>query len=246
VQFWEKLHRWALSQAARVIVLGEDTRERIIAKGIDASRVVVVRDGAQIPETAQDRDHPVVREIRTGYPFVVLHAGNLGFYGAWETVVSAAQMVNGDGIGFVFVGDGALRRQVESSANACKAVRFLPFRPPDEVPHVLAAADLHLLTIRPGLEGIVVPSKLYPILAAGRPVLVLAPENCDAARLVRRTGCGVVANPEDPGSLLTLVRELSRDPERVGRMGARAAAVAREFSFQNELARFVEVLEAAT
>jgi glycosyltransferase involved in cell wall biosynthesis len=243
VRFWEKLHRWALSRAVRVIVLGEDTRERIITKGIDASRVVVVRDGAQIPAAIPDRDHPVVREIRTGYPFVVLHAGNLGFYGAWETVVSAAQMVNGDGIGFVFVGDGALRPQVEASAGGCKAIRFLPFRPPDQVPHVLAAADLHLLTIRRGLEGVVVPSKLYPILAAGRPVLVLAPEGCDAARLVRRNGCGVVANPDDPTSLGALVRELSQDPGRVAQMGACAAAIASEFSLQRVLGRFVEVME---
>lgn len=243
VRFWEKLHRWALSRAARVIVLGEDARERIIAKGIDAAKVVVVRDGTRMTEAIPDRDHPVAREIRGEYPFVILHAGNLGFYGAWETVVKAAQMLNGDGIGFVFVGDGAMRPQIEASVNGCEAIRFVPFRPPDQVPHVLAAADLHLVTIRRGLEGVVVPSKLYPILAAGRPVLVLAPEECDAARVVRRHGCGVVANPDDPASLITLVRELARDPGRIAQMGARAAAIASEFSLQMELGRFVEVME---
>jgi len=243
VRFWEKLHRRALSRAARVIVLGEDTRERIISKGIDAGKVVVVRDGARFPAPTAHRDHPVVREIRNGYPFVVLHAGNLGFYGAWETVVKAAQMLNGDGIGFVFIGDGAKRPQIEASVHGCKAFRFVPFRPPDQVPHVLAAADLHLLTIRPGLEGVVVPSKLYPILAAGRPVLVLAPASCDAARLVRRHGCGVVADPDDPVSLAALVRELSRDPGRIAQMGARAAAIADEFALQRQMGRFVEVME---
>jgi colanic acid biosynthesis glycosyl transferase WcaI len=245
VRLWERLHRWALSRALRVIVLGEDTRERIIAKGIDADKIVVVRDGARIAAAIVDRDHPVVREIRGEYPFVVLHAGNLGFYGAWETVVKAAQMINGDGIGFVFLGDGAMRPQVEASANGCKAIRFAPFRPPDQVAHVLASADLHLLTIRRGLEGVVVPSKLYPILAAGRPVLVVAPENCDAARLVRDKGCGVVANPDDPVSLVMLLRELAQDPGRVAQMGARAATVAREFSLQKELGRFVAVMESA-
>jgi colanic acid biosynthesis glycosyl transferase WcaI len=243
VRFWEKLHRWALSRAARVIVLGEDVRERIIAKGIDAAKVVVVRDGTRMTEAIPDRDHPVAREIRGEYSFVILHAGNLGFYGAWETVVKAAQMLNGDGIGFVFIGDGAMRPQIEASVNGCKAIRFVPFRPPDQVPHVLAAADLHLVTIRRGLEGVVVPSKLYPILGAGRPVLVLAAEECDAARVVRRHGCGVVANPDDPASLIALVRELARDPGRIAQMGARAAAIASEFSLQKELGRFVEVME---
>jgi len=245
VQIWEKLHRWALARAVRVIVLGEDTRERIIGKGIAPGRVVVVRDGAQMPQTMPNPDHPVAREVRSGYPFVVLHAGNLGFYGAWETVVKAARMVSGDGVGFVFVGDGAMRSRIETSANGCRAIRFLPFRPPDQVPYVLAAGDLHLVTIRRGLEGVVVPSKLYPILAAGRPVLALAPEESDVARVIRRSGCGVVANPDDPGSLVAAVQTLAHDPERVARMSACAMAIAPEFSLPSELQRFVETMEEA-
>jgi glycosyltransferase involved in cell wall biosynthesis len=243
LQAWEKLHRWALARAACVIVLGEDTRERIIAKGIDPKRVVVVRDGARMPQAIPDRDHAVTLEVRSGYPFVLLHAGNLGFYGAWETVVRAARMLNGDGAGIVFVGDGAMRAQIEASANGCEAIRFLPFRPSDQVPYVLAAGDLHLITIRRGLEGVVVPSKLYPILAAGRPVLALAPEESDVARVIRRSGCGVVANPDDPVSLAAILRELARDPERVARMSIRAAAIAPEFSLQKELQRFLETME---
>jgi glycosyltransferase involved in cell wall biosynthesis len=243
VQIWEKLHRWALARAARVIVLGEDTRERVIAKGVDPERVIVVRDGAPMPQAIPDRDHPVTHEVRSGYPFVVLHAGNLGFCGAWETVVKAARMLNGDRVGFVFVGDGAMRSQIEASADACKAIRFLPFRPPDQVSQVLAAGDLHLVTIRRGLEGVVVPSKLYPILAAGRPVLALAPEESDVARVIRRGGCGIVANPDDPASLASMVQELARDSEGVARMSARAAAVAPEFSREKELGRFVATIE---
>jgi glycosyltransferase involved in cell wall biosynthesis len=244
VQVWEKLHRWALARAVCVIVLGDDTRERIIAKGIDPGRVVVVRDGARMPQAIPDRDHPVTLEVRSGYPFVVLHAGNLGFYGAWDTVLKAARMLEGNGVGFVFVGDGAMRSEIEASTNGCKAVRFLPFRPPDQVPYVLAAGDLHLVTIRRGLEGVVVPSKLYPILAAGRPVLGLAPEDSDVARVIRRSGCGIVANPEDPASLAARVEELAANPALVATMSARARAIAPEFSRERELRRFVETVEA--
>ena len=66
------------------------------------------------PVAAQD--HPVTQEIRGGFPFVVLHAGNLGFYGAWETVIKAAEMLDHEEVGFVFVGEGALRAQVEAAA----------------------------------------------------------------------------------------------------------------------------------
>jgi colanic acid biosynthesis glycosyl transferase WcaI len=176
---------------------------------------------------------------------VVLHAGNIGFYGAWETVAKAARMLNGDGAGFVFVGDGARRSQVEEAARGCDAIRFLPFRPADQVPYVLAAADLHLITIRRGLEGVVVPSKLYPILAAGRPVLALVPEASDVARVVRRSGCGVVVNPDDPASVAAAVHELARDPARLAKMSGRAAAIAPSFALDKELRRFVTAIEGA-
>jgi colanic acid biosynthesis glycosyl transferase WcaI len=240
---WERLHRWALRRADRVIVLGEDTAERIRAKGIHPASIVVVRDGVQIPSGSPPVNHSVGCEVRSGFPFVVLHAGNLGYYGAWDTIVKAALSLDGEGIGFVFVGDGAMKPQIEASASGCKAIRFLSFRPANEVPYVLAAGDLHLLTIRRGLEGVVVPSKLYPILAAGRPVLALAPEECDAARIIRRSGCGVVADPDDPTSVVSLVRELAQHPERVAAMGVQARAIAMEFSLERELQRFVHVVE---
>ena len=112
---WESLHRRALKQAARVIVLGDDMRERILAKGVAAERVVVVRDGTTpsvlprlrlqplpLPASASmpDRGDPVVQEIRHGFPFVVLHAGNLGFYGAWETLLAAAKILRNENAGF--------------------------------------------------------------------------------------------------------------------------------------------------
>ena len=240
---WEKLHRRALRRAARVIVLGEDMRDRIIAKGVDPARVVIVRDGAAIPESVPTRDDPVAQEIRCGFPFVVLHAGNLGFYGAWETLIRAARLLENDGVGFVFVGEGAARPQIEASAGGSPVVRFLPFRPPQQVPCVLAAGDLHVVTVRRGLEGVVVPSKLYGILAAGRPVLAVAPEGSDVVRIVRRAGCGVAADPDDPAAVAEAVRALCRDPERVADMGKRAREIAPSYDRVRQLQLFLQVIE---
>src|SRR5260370_13845941 len=116
---WEKLHRWALRRATRVIVLGEDMRARIIAKGVQPSRVLIVRDGTETlpPKTPlPDPDPEVVRAIRGSFSFVLLHAGNLGFYGAWNTLVTAARNLASAGVGLVFVGDGAQRSQIEAAA----------------------------------------------------------------------------------------------------------------------------------
>jgi len=245
VRTWEKLHCRALREAKRVIVLGDDMGERIRTKGVNQERIAVVRDGAALPGEVPSSDHPAAQEIRSGYRFVVLHAGNLGFYGAWETLVQAAKLLENDGIGLVFVGEGAEKARVKAAADGCPAIRFLPFRPPGEVPYVLAAGDVHVITVRRELAGVVVPSKLYPILAAGRPVLVVAPESCDAARIARRTGSGIVADPDDPAAVAAAIQELAKDGGRLEAMRERARSSAREFERSKQLDLFVKAVEEA-
>jgi len=245
VERWEKMHRRALKQAARVIVLGDDMRDRILAKGVAPDRVVVVRDGTSFPASMPAQDDPVVREIRGGFPFVVLHAGNLGFYGAWGTLLKAAEILSNENVGFVFIGDGANRVALEAAAASSPNVRFLPFRPVEQVPHVMMAGDVHIVTVRRGLEGVVVPSKLYSILAAGRPVLAVAAPESDAARIVVESGCGLAADPDDPAALAAAIRELRRDPARLIEMGRLARETAQKYARVNELQRFVVVMEEA-
>src|SRR5439155_7695104 len=101
-RIWEAMHRWALRRATRIVVLGEDMRARIVSKGVNAARVAVVRDGAEIravgaPEAEIDPE--ITRAIRGAFKFVLLHAGNLGFYGAWGTLIAAAGELADDGVG---------------------------------------------------------------------------------------------------------------------------------------------------
>ena len=241
---WESLHRRALKQAARVIVLGDDMRDRILAKGVATERVVVVRDGATpAPAEMPGRSDPVVQEIRHGFPFVVLHAGNLGFYGAWDTLLATAKILSNENTGFVFIGDGANRAALESSARDLPNVKFAPFRPAEQVAHVMMAGDLHIITVKRGLEGVVVPSKLYSTLAAGRPILVVAPPESDAARIVVESGCGVAADPDDPVAVAAAICELRAQPLRLAEMGRRARETAAKYARVNELERFVAIIE---
>lgn len=245
---WEKLHRWALRRATSVIVLGEDMRNRILAKGVDSARVLVVRDGTEIPFGSQlpaQLDASVVQTIRSGFQFVLLHAGNLGFYGAWETLLQGARQLAADGVGLVFVGDGAQREKLQSASSGISNVRFLPFFPASKIPSVLAAADAHLITVKRGLEGVVVPSKMYGILAAGKPIVALAPAECDVVSLGIQRGFSISADPDDPKEFVERVRQLSGNPEQVRQMEKAAVAVAPEYSRGDELLKLVAILERA-
>jgi colanic acid biosynthesis glycosyl transferase WcaI len=247
VRIWERMHRWALRRATRIIVLGDDMGARIIRKGVDPARVAIVRDGVTAPADLPPATHAVSQEIRGGMRFTALHAGNLGFYGAWDTLIEAARQLSADqtsaGVGIVFVGEGAQKARMVSAGENISALRFLPFRPASEIPFVLGAGDIHIVTVKRGLEGVIVPSKLYPILAAGKPVLVVSAPITDAARIVTESGCGVVVDPDDPAAVAAALRELAQNPERVADMGRRARAIAPDYDKLTELRKFVNVIE---
>ena len=242
---WESLHRWALRRAARIVVLGEDMRARIVAKGVNAERVAVVRDGAEICDAGSQPtvDLEVVRAIRDDFKFVLLHAGNLGFYGAWETLVAAARKLADEGIGLVFVGDGAQRAQIEAAAAGCKNVRFLSFFPASKVASVLAAPDAHVVTVKRGLEGVIVPSKTYGILAAGKPIVAVAGRETDVAKIGAERGFAVSADPDDASEVADEVRRIFRDEKKLQRMGEAARAAAGDYDRVSELRKFVRIIE---
>ncbi len=246
-RFWEKLHRWALRRATRVVVLGDDMRNRILAKGVDPARVVIIRDGADLPAQGADTslDPQVIQVIRSNSRFVLLHAGNLGFYGAWDTLLAAAQELAPDGISLVFVGDGAQRRRLQCAAAGLPNVRFLPFFPASKIPSVLAAPDAHIITVKRGLEGVVVPSKMYSILAAGKAIVAVAPAECDVVSIGARKGFSIAANPDDPVQLVHAVKRIYRNPDLLRSMGVAAAAAAPEYERNKELAKLLEIVSAA-
>ncbi len=243
---WEKLHRWAMRRADCVIVLGEDMRARIIAKGVEPLRVVVIRDGAEIltPEKPLPLPDPeVVRAIRGGFSFVLLHAGNLGFYGAWNTLVTAARKLSSEGVCLVFVGSGAQRPAVEAAAAGAENIRFLDYFPSSKIPSVLAAADAHIVTVKRGLEGVLVPSKMYGILAAGKPIVALAPKETDVVSLGAKQGFAVAADPDKPADLITVVRDLMADAKKLRTMGEAARAAAPAYDRVGELKKYLEILD---
>jgi len=244
-RIWEKLHRWALRRAERVIVLGEDMRARIVGKGVDPARVAIVRDGTEmLPQNAllPAADPEVIRTIRGSFSFVLVHAGNLGFYGAWNTLVAAARSLAKEGVGLVFVGDGAQRSQIEAAAAGSGNIRFLDFFPASKISSVLAAADAHVITVKRGLEGVVVPSKMYGILAAGKPIVAVAPGETDVVSLGVRRGFAIAADPDSPAEVANAVRTVASDPAKVKAMGEAARAAAPDYDRAKELQKFVEII----
>jgi colanic acid biosynthesis glycosyl transferase WcaI len=224
-----------MRRVALVVGLGESMAGRIRAKGLPEERVAVVPDGAAQPSGPQDPG--VVAELRREAGFVALHAGNLGVAGPWETLAGAARLLDG-GARIVFVGDGC-----RAADSRTMGLEILPFRPLEELPSVMAAGDLQVVALRPGMEGLVVPSKLYTALAHGRPVLAVVPAVSEVAGIVRRWGCGVVADPADPHDVAAKVAWCRDRPEALRAMADRAAEAGRHYERGACLRHLVGLIE---
>ena len=241
---WEKMHRWALRRATCVVVLGDDMKNRIVAKGISEDKLEIVRDGTEIlvggaPAAIDDE---VIRTIRGDFRFVLLHAGNIGFYGAWRTLLTAAKELATDGVGFVFVGEGAQRDTLAAEAAGISNVKFVSFFPGNRIPSVLASADAHVITVKRGLEGVVVPSKMYGILAAGKPIVAVAPKETDVASLGAKQGFGIATDPDRPDELVAEIRKLAADGSRLKQMAQAAKDAASGYDRVKELQKFVAIV----
>ncbi|GJL49257.1 MAG: glycosyltransferase WbuB [Nitrospirales bacterium] len=243
VSAWHWVHIWAMRKAHVVIVLGEDMRDRVVAKGINPERVVVIRHGADPRESPLSNGHPLVREIRNGFSFVVVYSGNFGFAGAWEVLIESARQLTGQDVRFVFVGEGSFQSKLKSLAVGLSNVLFLPYCSHEDFPYLLAAGDLHIVTIRTGLEGLVVPSKLYPLLVAGCPVLAIAPQGSDVARMIRQHQFGLFADSTSTDAVVESILYLKDHPCELKKMGQRAAKLGTVYSHSRMAGKFCNILE---
>jgi colanic acid biosynthesis glycosyl transferase WcaI len=231
---WETIHRWALRRSDLVVCLSDKMARRVIDKGVSRSRVTVVPDGAPAPSGAPINE--LVSKLRGGRDFVIVHAGNIGVAGAWDTLLSALDRIDPE-IELVLVGDGVRAAELRE-----RGVRIEPFT--TEVASVMAAGDMQLVTQRADMEGLMVPSKLYTALAYGRPVLAVCPHESEVARIVERWECGILAGPEDPGDLVEKIRAVREHPATLGAMAEGARRAGRRFDRGIAFDRLVEVIEA--
>lgn len=199
-----------LRRADRVVAIGETMRRRLEEKGARQERISVIPnwvDTAAIQPTEQDNDW--TREHGLAGRFVVMHSGNIGHAQNLDALVRATTFLRDlDDLTVLIVGGGARQAALTELVERLEAepVRFLGYQPRDVLSLSLSAADVHVVGLARGLSGYVVPSRLYGILAAGRPVIVAAEAESETAQLVEREGCGVVVPPGRPELLAATIR----------------------------------------
>lgn len=217
-QILEHVTRYQLKHADRVVALGDTMSARLIAKGADPARIRVIHNWADTTAiTPAPKQNPFALEHGLVDKFVVLHAGNMGMGQGLDVVIDAAALTKDrPDLVWLFIGDGTRRQvlQEQVASRGLNNVRFLPFQPRDTMRWTYATADVALVSLKAGLAGYIVPSKLYPVLAAGRPVLTIADADSEVTQLTARHECGIAVAPGDSEAVAAAVIALANDPSR--------------------------------
>ena len=213
-------------RAVGVIALGQCMKDRLIARGIPTERIIVAENWAN---SASITPLP-----RPGDPneLVLLYSGNLGLAHDLDTLTGAIVTLREDPrFRFLFVGSGGKRRQLEQfrESNGLQSVELRPYVSRDLLSEGLAAGDIGLVTQQNVCCGSVVPSKVYGILAAGRPVLFIGPAAATPALVIARHDCGWQIDCGDVNGLRRLLLHLAANPELVREAGVRARQALLDF-----------------
>jgi glycosyltransferase involved in cell wall biosynthesis len=238
----------SLATARTNVVLGTRMRDYLIGRGIAAARISVCENWAderRLRPLAASRSE-LREKLGLGDSFVAAYSGNLGRAHDATTILEAASALASDpGVVFLMVGGGAGMRSLEMQARArgLTNFRFAPYQPRAALSDSLAAGDVHLVSLRPELEGLIVPSKLYGILAVGRPVVFIGDLDGELARLITTTKVGVSVRGGDPVRLARVLQALRDDKADRTRMGVRARELFEErYTLAAAVARWREVL----
>jgi colanic acid biosynthesis glycosyl transferase WcaI len=205
----EHLNRVCYRAAAALVALSPAMGDRLEAKGVAGERIHVIPNWADTGSVVPcARDNAFARQHGLCDDFVLQYAGNIGLSQGLESIVDAAVELRDLPIKFAMVGDGNARTSLESAVRTrgLNNVLFLPPQPRERLAHVLGACDVGLVSMRRGVAGDLVPSKLYGIMAASRPVLAAVEPGSEVARVVQERQCGWVVGPEHGGQLASGIR----------------------------------------
>lgn len=241
----QAVNQFLVRRAAMNVALGETMRQRLIVnKGAPAERTTIIADWADTTAIAPGPKRNAFSEAHgLADTFVVMHSGNMGLSQSLETIVEAAALLRDLDVKVVFVGEGVKKAELQGQATALGLtnVLFLPFTPKERLGESFASADVFVVSLQRGMAGYIVPSKLYGILAAGRPYVAAVEETCEVAALTTSRQCGLVADPGDAKGLADGIRTFYTDRELTNRCGANARTAGLEFDRRGQVSKYMDL-----
>jgi glycosyltransferase involved in cell wall biosynthesis len=244
-----RLRDWSLRRARRNVVISDRMFEYLRARGIAAERLCVIENWADPAAIRPKRseDSGLRAEWGLADHFVVCYSGNLGRAHEYDTLIAAAALLRDDfTIRFLMIGDGAKMQSLRFTVRDLALGNFIfqPYQPRERLADSLAAANVHLISLLPALEGLIMPSKLYGVLAAGRPVVFIGDPDGAVSRVVGAAACGYSVGVGEGPRLVHIIRTLQGDPALCCAMGKQARQVLEHrYAAELAVARWIALLD---
>lgn len=225
------LRDWSFRRAARIVAIGESMRDRIAARGIPRDRIAVIGNWSDDVAIVARADRSPALRAALSVPataFVLEYSGNLGRAHEYDTLLDAAERLRArTDIVFLFIGGGYALDQLKRAVGVrgLRNFRFAPYQPREQLSQSLGLGDAHWLSLRPEFEGLIVPSKMFGICAAGRAVVAVCDPAGEVPRILGDGDACLVVTPGDGAKLAGTIVALADDPARCAAIGARARAV---------------------
>lgn len=231
------LSRLTIRRADVVVALGETMAGRLRS---EARRLEIVHNWADEAGIAPRRSK------RRNGQFTLQYSGNLGLAHEFETLLRAARRLSAEApnVRLTIAGVGPRLEEVQRAARGLPNVSIRPFSARADLADALAAGDVHLITLRPNMPGLLVPSKIYGILAAGRPTVYIGPPVGEVADILREGRCGTIVGNGDVDALLDAIAAYASDRERLESEGCRARELfERHFTKKRATDHFLKIVD---
>jgi glycosyltransferase involved in cell wall biosynthesis len=224
VKFWNQVNRHTWNKAKKIIVLSQTMKKQIIGKHPHlAPKIQIISNWAD-PNWIVPRDKQqnwFARKYQLTDKFTVLYSGNMGRCHDLDTILQAARELKDEPFQFVFIGSGA---KYQTSLDTVQQwgldnCLFLPYQDREVLPFSLTACDLSLVSVDKGMGGVVAPSKLYSVLATGRPLAVICDSQCFLRDTIQKIKCGVSFANGDGQGLAQFIRQMASNPQLAKSMG---------------------------
>jgi colanic acid biosynthesis glycosyl transferase WcaI len=244
IKIFTELEKFAYSSANKISVIADGFVENLLSKGVPPEKIVQIPNWVDVnfirPLPQEDSDFRATHNLNG--KFVALYSGNIALTQGLETVIKAAAKLRDiTDIAFVIVGEakGLQRLQQQCLDWGADNVLLLPFQPRQDLPQMLAAADVGLVVQKKNVISFNMPSKIQVLLASGRALVGSVPDNGTAARAIKQSGGGVIVPPEDPQALAAAILDLYQNPEKVKTLGYNSRQYAVEqYAFEQALNQY--------
>jgi len=257
IEFLKKLSELIVRRVDKVVVVGEymekRIREELLRETSTDTHVVTIHnwaDGDKIKVLREDEENNFLkREWRLEGKFVVLYSGNIGYLHEFDTIISTAEYFAKEGpreIVFVFIGEGIKKSYIEEKIKekGLYNILFFPYQSREMLTYSLGLADVSLVTLEKGFEGMVVPSKIYGILASGKPVIAIIGEESEITEIIRRGKCGEIIKIGDFKALSNAIINYYKNPQKCNEEGMNGRKYF-EKNFERKIAikKYIKVIE---